>query len=461
MSFMFGCRLEDRGERREPPPCRQGQRDDVLGPESGHWLFDPVPAGPPPPETRPAVAGALGLVDELLRLLGASVETPLTVRPTAGGVAVRRVDPLLSQVYVEPTNSCNLNCRTCVRRTWSEPQGLLDIGVYRRLIVGLRDQPGLRRVSFWGIGEPLLHPEITEMVALAHALGVETQIITNGLLLDEVLARGLVAAGLDRLIVSVDGALAVTQAYIRSGSDLGRVVHNVGLLHAARGPHSHWKPEIGIAFVLMRRNLGELPYLRGLARALHANLIVLTNVLPYSEELKDEILYWYSAGRSYPSGAPSPWFPEIVFPRIDVQPELFRELSDLLGRPCSLVTLPADAAAPRGYCRFVEEGSIAVSWDGGVSPCVPLMHDYTCYILNRPKTIRRCVLGNLVQTDLAAIWESPEFVRVRDVVRRFPFAPCTDCGGCELADSNEEDCLGNTFPVCGDCLWAKGVIQCP
>lgn len=44
---------------------------------------------------------------------------------------------------------------------------------------------------------------------------------------------------------------------------------------------------------------------------------------------------------------------------------------------------------------------------------------------------------------------------------RFDFSPCTDCGGCDLADSNQEDCIGNSFPVCGDCLWAKGVIQCP
>ncbi len=26
---------------------------------------------------------------------------------------------------------------------------------------------------------------------------------------------------------------------------------------------------------------------------------------------------------------------------------------------------------------------------------------------------------------------------------------------------NEEDCFGNTFPTCGGCLWAQGVIRCP
>jgi hypothetical protein len=30
-----------------------------------------------------------------------------------------------------------------------------------------------------------------------------------------------------------------------------------------------------------------------------------------------------------------------------------------------------------------------------------------------------------------------------------------------LAEANLEDCLGNTAPACGGCLWAQGVIQCP
>ena len=35
------------------------------------------------------------------------------------------------------------------------------------------------------------------------------------------------------------------------------------------------------------------------------------------------------------------------------------------------------------------------------------------------------------------------------------------CGGCNQVDANKEDCFGSTFPTCGGCLWAQGVIQCP
>ena len=60
---------------------------------------------------------------------------------------------------------------------------------------------------------------------------------------------------------------------------------------------------------------------------------------------------------------------------------------------------------------------------------------------------------------LASIWAMPDYAAFRDRVLRFDFPPCTDCG-CDLAESNEEDCFGNPHPTCGDCLWARGIVRC-
>ncbi len=106
------------------------------------------------------------------------------------------------------------------------------------------------------------------------------------------------------------------------------------------------------------------------------------------------------------------------------------------------------------------EGAAAVAWDGGVSPCIALMHSYRCYVMGRQKDIRRYTLGNIADEPLPTIWEREEYRRFRTRVQRFDFSPCTDCGGCNLAETNEEDCFGNSFPVCGDCLWARGVLRC-
>jgi hypothetical protein len=62
---------------------------------------------------------------------------------------------------------------------------------------------------------------------------------------------------------------------------------------------------------------------------------------------------------------------------------------------------------------------------------------------------------------LENLWLDEEYVAYRERLHNFAFAPCTFCGGCELSEENMEDCFSNPAPVCGVCLWAQGVIQCP
>lgn len=231
-------------------------------------------------------------------------------------------------------------------------------------------------------------------------------------------------------------------------------------LLAARSRAGHGKPELGIEFVAMRRHVDCITSLGRLAQQMEASFVVVSNVLPYSEELKDGILYGLWAGRSYP-GKRTPWTPEMLLPRIDIKRGTIEPTGRLMSQTSYVASPGRNGQSATGHCRFVEEGSIAVAWDGGVSPCIALMHSYPCYVMRRPKQIRRYTVGNVVQDDPAAIWTDPEYVAFRDRVHRFDFSPCTECGGCQMSESNEEDCFGSTFPVCGDCLWARDVIQCP
>ncbi len=413
-------------------------------------LEDKIPVG---------TDGEMRLPKELRRRWGLAPGAELLIRETPEGLLLRPSDPPLAKVYVEPTSACNLRCRICMRNSWSEPMGSMEMATYRRLVDGLRGVPSLRTIAFWGFGEPLLHPNIVEMVALAKELGSKTELITNGLLLDREMAEGLVMAGLDTLVVSVDGTSPESHADIRSGADFRLVQENVEGLHAVRRANSRDNPEIGLEFVATRRNVSELPNLHRLAYSMEASFIVVTNVLPYTEEFKEEILYWLATG-SYPL-ARSKWSPEIVLPRIDARREYLEPLLGLLRQGGVIDPLPRRSDGTEGYCRFVGEGAVAVAWDGEVSPCVALMHSYTCYVLRREKMIRRYTLGNVGREEIMRIWDHDEYVLFRARVQQFDFSPCAHCGGCQLAESNEEDCFGNQFPVCGDCLWARGIILCP
>jgi len=406
--------------------------------------------------------GRLLLPEGYRKRWGLSPGTEMIFHETPEGLLVRPLDGPLKKIYVEPTSACNLNCRTCVRHSWDEPTGFMDMRDFRRMIGDLRAVSSLETMAFWGIGEPLLHPDIVEMVSLAKALGVKTELVTNALLLDGRIAEGLTAAGLDRIVVSVDGVSSKSYECIRTGGNLGAVMENVGYLNRLRSRNGRNRPEIGIEFVATQGNLSEMPNLRDLAYAMEASFIIVTNVLPYTEAFKDQILYWWSACNScFPVPERSREYPEVILPQMDDRPEQIDAVKGLLRNNGIVNPILKDFGVIDAHCPFVWEGSMSICWDGSVSPCIALMHSYTCFVLGREKKIRRYSLGHIGKENILSVWNGDEFRAFRERVMRFEFSPCVNCGGCEFAEGNEEDCFGNTFPVCGDCLWARGVILCP
>src|SRR6056297_1050766 len=129
--------------------------------------------------------GKLELPAEIKEKLGLNSETEFKIKFNQNGIYIERADPQLTKVYIEPTSDCNLDCKTCVRHSWEEEMGFMQLEDYKKLVGDLKKFKGLEKISFWGIGEPLYHPELAEMIELASELEVKTQIITNGLLLDQ------------------------------------------------------------------------------------------------------------------------------------------------------------------------------------------------------------------------------------------------------------------------------------
>ncbi|MFO7814378.1 MAG: radical SAM protein [Halanaerobiales bacterium] len=403
--------------------------------------------------------GNLQIPEKIKDNLELKPETELKLKAGDSSIIIKRADPLLTKVYVEPTTECNLNCKTCVRHSWNQELGHMEMPVYKKMIEDLKEFKKLNKISFWGIGEPLFHPNIIEMIDSANELPVKTQIITNGLLLDEKVGNELLEAGLDSLVVSIDGTSPETMSDLRSGADLKQIINNVKSFKKYKNKINP-EVEIGIEYVIMKSNVDELKDLRKLAYELGASFIFLTNLLPYTESMTDQILYSYSISRSKPKER-TDLRPEVYLPPTDLTKETIKGLSKIMGKTSSVSTNQVPFDPHGGYCKFVEEGSIAVNKNGEISPCIALMHSYNCYLRERKKYIKNYSLGNTSKNNIQEIWNSNEFKDFRKKLIEFPFSECTQCSGCDMSETNEEDCHGNTFPVCGDCLWAKGVIQCP
>lgn len=96
---------------------------------------------------------------------------------------------------------------------------------------------------------------------------------------------------------------------------------------------------------------------------------------------------------------------------------------------CTDVRLLHPAALPRQerHCRFVEQGSAFISWEGDVHPCYFLWHRYHCFIGDWSKVIQPKVFGRVTEQPLLEIWNSPNFQRFRHNVLKYSYPYCTSC----------------------------------
>jgi MoaA/NifB/PqqE/SkfB family radical SAM enzyme len=275
------------------------------------------------------------------------------------------------------------------------------------------------------------------------------ELISNGIQLDEEMTDRLVAAGLDCLWVSIDGASPASYADVRLGDHLPQIIANLEQLNARSK-----KPELGISFVAMKRNIVDLPAVLDLARRLGANQFSLSNIEPYTAPMAKEILFAQSLFEPMPAEG-------LEMLRLDQ--ELKNDVA--LKRLASLFPSRQSAISPTisrtGLCPFLQRRSASVRWDGRVGPCLPLLHSHTVFLNGHSRNWQDFHFGSLTNRDLGSIWNDPVYSAFRRRLDEFSFAPCSTCNSCDLPSVNGEDCFGNVHPACGGCLWSQGFIQCP
>ena len=209
----------------------------------------------------------------------------------------------------------------------------------------------------------------------------------------------------------------------------------------------------------MKRNIADLPEVVRLGKRLGADQFSISNVLPHTEELRDEVLFAHSMYES--DLQPSPWSPEVSLPRMDLSEFTLHQLAEVLKSRNQLQFTRQTLNWGANTCPFLEKGSISIRWDGAVSPCLPLLHTHTSYLAESQHTSHAYAVGNINERCLAELWNDADYVQLRERLQAFDFSPCTFCNSCDMAEANLEDCFGNSHPACGGCLWAQGFIQCP
>jgi molybdenum cofactor biosynthesis enzyme MoaA len=120
--------------------------------------------------------------------------------------------PFVVQIF--PIYACNFRCGYCIfsvpkqKRYFISDQVAMNFDLYKKSVEDMAQFPRQVKVlRFVGIGEPLLHPKIADMIGYAVSKGIAqtVELLTNASLLTPKLSDALISAGLSRLVVSLQG----------------------------------------------------------------------------------------------------------------------------------------------------------------------------------------------------------------------------------------------------------------
>jgi pyrroloquinoline quinone biosynthesis protein E len=322
-------------------------------------------------------------------------------------------------LMAELTHRCPLQCPYC-----SNPLDLLKAGQERsedfwRGVIDEAAALGVLQIHFSG-GEPTIRRDLPALIAHATRRGLYANLITSAVLLDEDKLRGLAAAGLAHVQISIQGALVETADRIgnyRGGHEkklhIARLVTKLGM-------------SLTINAVVHRQNLTELPAMIDLAVALDADRLEVAHVQYHGWGLRNR-------GALMPTRA--------AFEAADAIVEARRQ--ELRGR------MAIDYVVPDYYARMPKtcmggwgRQTLNVAPDGRVLPC------------HAAETIPGLVFDRAGDRPLRDIWyEGAAFEKFRGTAwMQEPCASCpareVDFGGCRCQALALAGDAAATDPVC-------------
>lgn len=145
---------------------------------------------------------------------------PSEIKPICGleRIKLSEAVPLKTPftLFVFPTTFCNFRCNYCghslgfekMKEQYGFTPQQMPMSTYKKILEQLKDFPDrLKLLSLTGHGEPLLNPQLPDMVAMAKKANIaeRVEIITNASLLNNDKALKMIDAGLDTLRISLQG----------------------------------------------------------------------------------------------------------------------------------------------------------------------------------------------------------------------------------------------------------------
>lgn len=192
------------------------------------------------------------------------------------------------------TRACNLRCKMCgqwgdvgVRRDSGGQQfqkDWLSLEQIRNVIADVRSfRPS---ITLFG-GEPLLHPQVIDIIREIRAQKMHSLVITNGTLLGA-MAEEIVSAGLDELNISIDGPEDLHDEIRGMPGLYSKIISGIEAVNRVKGALGRSKPLINIQCTITKFNYLKLPEMLEVARRAKANSLTFHHLIFLSKELIEQ-----------------------------------------------------------------------------------------------------------------------------------------------------------------------------
>jgi MoaA/NifB/PqqE/SkfB family radical SAM enzyme len=295
-------------------------------------------------------------------------------------------------IFVDPSDKCNFSCKFCptgnreLMKAIGRPMKTMPFRLFRKIVDDIREfDQSIKVLRLYKDGEPLLNPRFVDMIRYAKdnpkILSVDTT--TNASLLNPQKNMEIIAAGLDRINISIEGIdRRQYQEFSNYRINFDRLVKNI----------EHFYENRGRCEVIIKIN---------------GDLISNDDIELFHETFKDK-----ADGISV-EHVMSCW-PGYKMDDVEVNKEV-----GLYGQPIKEVMV----------CPYVFY-SLAINSDGSASLC---FLDWS----------RRLIIGNLEESRLIQIWKGKRIHEYQKLFLKKNRKLHPICGGCAQLSQGLPDDIDN------------------
>ena len=191
-------------------------------------------------------------------------------------------------IFISLTHQCNFDCQMCgVKKILREYE--LEFGVLKKVFDEIGSWDSDCVIMLTG-GEPFLRKDIFEIINYSVSLGLKTEVVSNGSLIDNPqIAAQIIESGLQNIAISLDGVNAQTHEDIRGAQGAYRkALEAVNYLFQAKKKKNSG-PQISVWTTIMKENVEELYEIIFLAKNLGVECLVYHPVIVNQDDMQNTI----------------------------------------------------------------------------------------------------------------------------------------------------------------------------